>query len=135
MLEPLLLQRPPDVRIERGRLAMEPGGAVELARKAWDLDALAAAIDGEARRMNEAAATAQAEPPSPGDALGLLWRSIGPFFALISANPPLPSDLLPADWPFDGARAAFVRLAMVVAPAARRFVEDQPGAAGARGHS
>ena len=75
--------------------------------------------------MNEAAATAEADPPdSSAEAVALLWRSIGPFFALFSANPPLPTMLLPADWPLDGARAAFVRLAIAVAPAARQFVED-----------
>ena len=45
LLEPLLERRPREVRITRGRLALDPDGAIELARKAWDLDTLAAAFD------------------------------------------------------------------------------------------
>ena len=73
--------------------------------------------------MGRAADAAETGAPmAPEAALKLLWASIGPFFASISASPPLPADLLPADWPMDAARGSFFRLAMAVAGPARRFV-------------
>jgi hypothetical protein len=75
--------------------------------------------------MRAAADEAEATPPpATGPALRLLWQSIGPFFEAISASPPLPSDLLPADWPMGRARAEFLRLAAAVAERARQHVVD-----------
>jgi len=125
LLEPLLARRPRAVRVVRGRLAVDPEDAAVLARGAWDLETLATDLRHEAQRMNAAATAAQGDRASTGaDAITLLWRSIGPFFSQISASPPLPSALLPADWPLDAAREAFFRLAMSVALPAREFVED-----------
>ena len=138
LLEPLLARRPRAAGILRGRLALGPGDAAVLARGAWDLEAMAADLHREAQRMDAAATTALEDRARTGaDAIGLLWRSIGPFFAQISASPPLPSALLPADWPLGAAREAFFRLAMAVALPAREFVEEldggQPGHVAAHG--
>jgi DNA-binding transcriptional regulator PaaX len=105
--------------------------AAGLTRRAWDLDGLAAVIACEAARMGaaaEAAETAETiRAQDAGPELRLLWQSIGPFFEVLSANPPLPSVLLPEDWPMERARAAFFRLAMAVAGRARRHVEELDG--------
>jgi len=125
LLEPLLARRSHAVRIVRGRLAVDPEDAAALARSAWDLGATATALRREAQRMDAAATGTQGDRTQTGaDAVGLLWRSIGPFFALISASPPLPAALLPADWPLDAARKAFLRLAIAAALPAREFVAD-----------
>lgn len=123
LLEPLLAARPGDTRITRGRLAVRPDEAAALAASAWNLEPVAAAVRAETERMWRAAETAETRPPAGSAALDLLWRAIGPFFEILSANPPLPAELLPAGWPLDAARAAFVRLAMHVAGPARQHVE------------
>jgi DNA-binding transcriptional regulator PaaX len=123
-LEPLLERRPSGAQIATGRLAMTQAEAMGLAQSAWDLEAMAATISFEAGRMSAAADVAEANAPvAPGAALQVLWASIGPFFAVISASPPLPAALLPEDWPMDAARRAFFRLAVSVAGSARQFVE------------
>jgi phenylacetic acid degradation operon negative regulatory protein len=133
-LEPLLDARPPGVAIVRGRLSIDVAEAVPLASEAWELGPMAAAVRRETKRMLAAARAVEVGRPKGPDALQLLWQAIGPFFELLSARPPLPSALLPRDWPLDDAREAFVRLAMSAAPVARSYVEelDAGGAASGR---
>jgi phenylacetic acid degradation operon negative regulatory protein len=121
-LDPLLARAPRGVKLTRCRLAVNAADAARMAASAWDLGARAADLRREADRMLRAAAAAEARPPDGPDALRLLWTSIGPFFELLSASAPLPTALLPADWPLDAARAAFVRLALTLAEPARLHV-------------
>ena len=123
LVEPLLERRPAGAHVTTGRLAVTRADAVDLARSAWDLEAMAATISLEAARMGSAAEAAETGAPMTSEAaFKLLWASIGPFFAIISANPPLPAELLPAGWPMEAARGSFFRLAMAVAGQARGFV-------------
>jgi phenylacetic acid degradation operon negative regulatory protein len=122
-LAPLLSSAPAGVEVIRGRLAVAPEQAAPLAAAAWRLGPEATALRSEAARMASAAEAALARPPVGPAALAALWRSIGPFFELLSERPPLPAALLPPDWPLDEARTAFGQLAMAVAGEARAFVD------------
>ncbi len=123
VIEPLLATAPGGVRINRARLSIDTSTALALAEASWDLRPAATILRREAARMLAAAEAAEAHPPEGAEALALLWLAIGPFFEVLSSRPPLPAELLPADWPLDAARSAFLRLAMVVAGPARQHVE------------
>jgi phenylacetic acid degradation operon negative regulatory protein len=124
LVQPLLATARPGVEIIRGRLSLRSEDAAVLAAEAWDLGPTASALRVETRRMLEVAGVAETEAPEGADALRMLWLGIGPFFEVLSRRPPLPATLLPHDWPFDDARAAFVRLAIALAGPARVYVED-----------
>jgi phenylacetic acid degradation operon negative regulatory protein len=122
-LEPLLSRAPNGVTVVRGTLSLSIEDARRLAGAAWRLEPLAARLREEAARMDAAAEEADAAPPSGATALAFLWRSIGPFFELLSEGRPLPPELLPDDWPLADANRAFVKVALLVAPLALEYVE------------
>ena len=124
MLEPLLTLAPSGAVIVRARLTPSPDDARALAGDAWDLRGLGTRLRAETTRLERAATEASALGLEGGAALARLWDTIGPLFELLSENRPLPAALLPDDWPLDAAHAAFVRVAMVLAGPARRYVED-----------
>ena len=90
-LAPLLARVPGDASVTPVRLVPDPENAAILAAHAWDLETMAAVLRAEAARMTAAAEGAEASPPEGAAALSLLWRSIGPFFEVLSASPPLPA--------------------------------------------
>jgi phenylacetic acid degradation operon negative regulatory protein len=122
-LAPLLEERPVDVTVMRGQMAMDAADAAQLATSAWDLGDISAALRRATGGMEAALRAAQMRVPDGAEALRLLWRGIGPFFKVLSERPPLPSELLPTDWPLAAAHQAFVELAATLAPRALRYVE------------
>jgi phenylacetic acid degradation operon negative regulatory protein len=122
-LEPLLSHAPAGVSVVRGTLSLSLEDARRLAGAAWRLEPLAARLREEATRMELAAEEAASAPPSGSAALAFLWRSIGPFFELLSEGRPLPTELLPGDWPLADANRSFVKVAMLAAPPAIEYVE------------
>jgi DNA-binding transcriptional regulator PaaX len=122
-ISPLLVGAPSGVTVVRGTLEVPLAGARVLAREAWDLEPLGSRIRAEAARMRKAGEEASVCPPAGPQALAFLWRSIGPFFELLSERRPLPPELLPDDWPLADATGAFARLAEIVAGHARGYVE------------
>jgi phenylacetic acid degradation operon negative regulatory protein len=123
-VEPLLAKAPAGVTVTRGRLAVGLDEARRLAGEAWRLAPLAERLGLEADRMAAAAREAEASPPTGAAALALLWRSIGPFFELLSEGRSLPAELLPDDWPLARANTEFGRLALVAADPARAYLEE-----------
>lgn len=123
-LEPLLSRAPKGVSVVRATLSLSLEDARRLAGTAWRLEPLAARLREEAVRMELAAEEAGSAPPAGAAALAFLWRSIGPFFELLSDGRPLPAELLPEDWPLADANRAFVKVAMVAAAPAREYVEQ-----------
>ena len=124
-LEPLLRAAPAGVDVVLGRLAVQVDAAARIAAAVWRLGPEAATLRSETDRMAMAADAAEAARPHGRAALVELWLAIGPFFELLSERPLLPAELLPADWPLEGARAAFVRLALAVATEARAYVDGR----------
>jgi len=99
------------------------GDPVELARAAWDLDALAAAYrdwQQQAERwVAEAGAAADDEQQ-----FALRSRLVHEWRKFLFRDPGLPPQLLPAAWPGHEAAAFFDREAERLAPAAGRFVDS-----------
>jgi phenylacetic acid degradation operon negative regulatory protein len=121
-LEPTLASAPDRTWITRAELRLSEADARRAARDVWDLDALAAALRKETKRMSAIAAAYATKPRSGRRALIDLWKTIADFFLLFSVQPPLPLELLPEDWPIGEARAAFAQIAERVAPHALAYL-------------
>lgn len=122
-LEPVIASAPDQTWITRVDLRLSAADARRAAREIWDLDALAAALRKETKRMSAVGATYATKPRSGRSALIDIWKAIADFFLLFSVQPPLPQELLPEDWPIAEARAAFARIAERVAPHALAYLD------------
>ena len=77
-------------------LRLEPADAVAIARDAWDLDRLAAAMRTQVARVHVAASAVPGEGPA---ALSRLVTAVRPALYLSLIDPRLPPELVPPDWP------------------------------------
>lgn len=102
--------------------ARHGGDSLDLVRRAWDLDGLAAAYrrwTGQARRLLDGAGPAA----SAEESFAVRSRLVHEWRKFLFADPGLPRELLPADWPGDAAAALFDQAAATLAPGAARFVD------------
>ena len=104
-------------------VAVHSGDSASLVRRAWDLDALAAAY-----RQWQASATAlvAAAGPEADDRTqyAVRCRLLHEWRLFLFRDPGLPRPLLPARWPGDDAATFFDRESARLLPAAHRFVDD-----------
>ena len=98
------------------------GDPVELARAAWDLDALAAAYRDWQRQAEQWVSDAGAAADDEQQ-FALRSRLVHEWRKFLFRDPGLPAQLLPPAWPGHEAAAFFDREAERLAPAARRFVD------------
>ncbi|MCK2220203.1 hypothetical protein MF672_041355 [Actinomadura sp. ATCC 31491] len=105
-LEAELGAPPPDGTVHYGRVGLPTRDAAEIAYRAWDLAELNARFRAHADRLRRAARdhTPPAEPT--GETLAAYVRLLGGALVDTLRVPPLPADLLPADWALPGLRAA-----------------------------
>ncbi|WP_180900004.1 PaaX family transcriptional regulator C-terminal domain-containing protein [Martelella soudanensis] len=95
----------------------------EFAGRYWPLDAVAAAYRDFIETFSTVeAALAGGSPPDGATSLALRLRLVHLFRAAALADPRLPADALPEDWPGDAARRLFVMLYLRVAAAADRHI-------------
>jgi hypothetical protein len=87
-LEPLLTAAPLGVAVIHARLAMNREEGRRLALDAWSLEPLAERILQEAARMAAVAEQVDGETMTDAEAVALLWRTIGPYFELLSGGRP-----------------------------------------------
>lgn len=89
-------QAPPGARVGPLELRMDPADAAAAARDAWNLDALAGrcrALTVTLQRSREAQVT-----PGP-ESLRRFVETAHPVYTALVADPGLPAELLPDDWP------------------------------------
>ncbi|MCD2195958.1 hypothetical protein LQ327_21545 [Actinomycetospora endophytica] len=101
--------------------------AAAMARRAWDLDTLAADL-----RAHLTVLRAALEEPSPDpgpDALRRLVHLTNDVFVDLLRDPGLPRELRPADWPGDELRILIGRIAAQLGPAATAHVAHRRDAA------
>jgi phenylacetic acid degradation operon negative regulatory protein len=137
-LAEVLAEAPPGASAVLGRLAIDggvtdggsapathdhrdagrPGTAVAaaMARRAWDLDALAADLRAHLPALH-AALEAPTVGPGP-DALRRIVHLTNAVFVDLLRDPGLPHELRPPDWPGDELRALIGRIAAADGPAA-----------------
>ncbi|WP_210237415.1 PaaX family transcriptional regulator C-terminal domain-containing protein [Martelella lutilitoris] len=95
----------------------------ELARRLWPLEAVGAAYRDFIETFSPIHAALSAGPPPDGaTALALRLRLVDHFRAAALADPRLPAQALPADWPANAARRLFVTLYLSVAAEADRHI-------------
>lgn len=123
-IEPVIALAREETWITRADLRLSDSDARRAARDVWGLDALAAALRSESKRMSSAAAVHSAKPRSGPRAMSELWKAIAPFFELFSVQPPLPAELLPHDWPMADARRSFLKVGEIVAPPALAYLSS-----------
>lgn len=104
------------------------GDPAELARRAWDLDALGAAYASwhdDARHLVEDPSRVVVTTPSHEDEVAFVVRShlVHEWRKFLFTDPGLPVELLPADWPGHAAARFFAEEADRLLPAASRFVD------------
>ncbi|QQM30474.1 PaaX family transcriptional regulator [Martelella lutilitoris] len=122
-LAPEGMARPGDCAI----LATETLAGVEslpdLTRKLWPLEAVGAAYRDFIERFSPIhAALSTGAPPDGATALALRLRLVDHFRAAALADPRLPAQALPADWPANAARRLFVTLYLAVTTQADRHI-------------
>ncbi len=102
--------------------ARHDGDPLGLARRAWDLDALARAYRAWCEDAGELLDTLPAAATDDA-AFAVRSRLVHEWRKFLFTDPGLPVELLPAPWPGDTAAALFDRQAERLAPAAVRFVD------------
>lgn len=95
-------------------------GAAALIRRAWDLDALAAAYDRFVAELTPLVATV---PASDEEAYAVRFRLVHAWRAFLFTDPQLPPELLPPDWSGSAAARFFDKHAGRLRPAADRYVD------------
>jgi phenylacetic acid degradation operon negative regulatory protein len=97
-----------------------PAGAAALIRRAWDLDALAAAYD---RFVAELTPLVAVVPATDEEAYAVRFRLVHAWRAFLFTDPQLPPELLPAGWAGTTAARFFDKHAGRLRPAADRYVD------------
>ncbi|GAA4219263.1 phenylacetic acid degradation operon negative regulatory protein [Sagittula marina] len=95
----------------------QAGDMKPLAARHWPLAEVAQAYRSVIDRF-----AALPETPAPSDALALRLRLVDDYRSAALADPRLPRDALPEDWPEPEARALFARLYRHLSPAADRQI-------------
>jgi phenylacetic acid degradation operon negative regulatory protein len=109
------------VRAERFQ-ARHDGDSLGLVRRAWDVEGLARAYS---RWQADAEAMVSGSRGDPGDEQAFAARSrlVHEWRKFLFLDPGLPRQLLPGDWPGDGAASFFDAESERLLPAANRFVD------------
>ncbi|MGH9129693.1 MAG: PaaX family transcriptional regulator C-terminal domain-containing protein [Acidimicrobiales bacterium] len=86
-------------QLYRAQLALSESDSAHLAARLWNLDDLASRYRGLLCQTQALIATAGHEPPIGVDALRGFAAATLPLFEATAADPDLPSELLPPNWP------------------------------------
>jgi len=103
------------------RLVLDPADARAIARDAWDLDILAAAMRTQMDQL--AAATTKTWPSGPATLAGLV-AAVRPALYLALVDPRLPPDLVPSDWPANAFDNAIEDLHGAHVPVLRPYLDE-----------
>ena len=112
----LLPPRPPGTQLLRTRLALGPEDTARVAAELWDLHALSARYGAVLARAEERIEHARATPPALEARLSSFAAAVLPVYETSAADPDLPAELLPPDWPGDQVGATLNRAHRVFAP-------------------
>jgi phenylacetic acid degradation operon negative regulatory protein len=91
--------QPAGIQLLRTKLTFSAPDSRRLAGDLWDLDDIAAHYRQALAEFDERVAQALRQPPVGAAALRAFADAALPLYRVASADPDLPADLLPADWP------------------------------------
>jgi DNA-binding transcriptional regulator PaaX len=115
--------QPPGSQMLRTTLTFSAADTHKLAADLWDLAAVAAMYRRAVADFDQRAANAQRQPPSGAAALRAFVGAALPLYQAGAADPDLPADLLPADWPGQDLSAAIGRAFTVFVPLVRDYLD------------
>ncbi|MCP2335864.1 PaaX family transcriptional regulator C-terminal domain-containing protein [Actinomadura rupiterrae] len=115
---------PPAATVRYGRIALETADAAEIARRAWELDELAARYREHTARLASALAEGAPETVTIREYVDLFGTALTDTLR----TPALPPELLPPDWPlpalFQTVGQVFARLGPQVGADARQIMAE-----------
>jgi len=98
-LAAVLPAQPAGSQLLRTKLTFSADDSHRLAAELWDLDGIAAMYRRALAEFDERVAEARQQPPAGAAALRAFAAAALPLYRAGSADPDLPAELLPADWP------------------------------------
>jgi phenylacetic acid degradation operon negative regulatory protein len=112
----VLPPRPAGSQLLRTKLTFSGPDSLKLAAELWDLDGVAAYYRQVLAEFEGRVAEARQRPPAGAAALRAFAAAALPLYQAGSADPDLPAELLPADWPALKLSAAIGNALAVFAP-------------------
>ena len=115
--------RPAGSQLLRARLAFSAADSRKLTADLWDLEGIAAHYRQALADFDERVAEALRQPPAGPAALRAFAGAALPLYRAASADPDLPAELLPADWPALKLSAAIGNAFAIFAPMVADYLE------------
>ncbi|MBO0839209.1 MAG: hypothetical protein J2O49_00070 [Sciscionella sp.] len=122
-LAEVLDRRPDGAHVRQARLTLEPADAADVAATAWELGTLGATYRAHIARLNAATAH-HGKPPADATTLARLAELTSAPLLDTLADPGLPPELLPRDWPLPKLWRAIGRVHEIYGPPAKAYVRD-----------
>ncbi|MGH3302699.1 MAG: PaaX family transcriptional regulator C-terminal domain-containing protein [Streptosporangiaceae bacterium] len=119
----VLPAQPPGSQLLRTRLTFSADDSRRLAADLWDLDGTAAQYWRALAEFDGRVAEARQQPPAGAAALRAFAAAALPLYRAGSADPDLPADLLPADWPAVHLSSAIGRAFAVFVPLVSDYLD------------
>ncbi len=119
----VLPARPAGSQLLRTRLTFSADDSSRLAADLWDLDGIAAMYRRTLAEFEERIADALQQRPAGAAALRAFAAAALPLYQAGSADPDLPAELLPADWPAVHLSAAISRAFAVFVPLVSDYLD------------
>jgi phenylacetic acid degradation operon negative regulatory protein len=124
----VLPPRPAGSQLLRTKLTFSGPDSLKLAADLWDLDGVAAYYRQVLAEFEGRVAQARQRPPAGAAALRAFAAAALPLYQAGSADPDLPAELLPADWPALKLSAAIGNSLAVFAPLVADYLDGFTGA-------
>lgn len=115
--------QPAGSQLLRTTLTFSAADTHELAADLWDLAGVAAMYRRTIADFNQRVADAQRQPPSGAAALRAFVGAVLPLYQAGAADPDLPAELLPADWPGQDLSTAIGRAFTVFVPLVSNYLD------------
>jgi phenylacetic acid degradation operon negative regulatory protein len=114
---------PAGSQLLRTKLTFSADDSRRLAAELWDLDGIAALYRQAIAEFDGRVVEAQQQPPAGAAALRAFAAAVLPLYRAGSADPDLPAELLPADWPSLRLSAAIGRAFAVFVPLVSDYLD------------
>jgi phenylacetic acid degradation operon negative regulatory protein len=129
----VLPAQPAGSQLLRTKLTFAADDSRRLAADLWNLDGVAAMYWGTLAEFDERVADVLRQPPAGAAALRAFAAAVLPLYRAGSADPDLPAELLPADWPAPHLSAAIGRAFTIFVPLVSDYLDEfAPASSGRR---
>jgi phenylacetic acid degradation operon negative regulatory protein len=130
----VLPSQPAGSQLLRTKLTFSADDSRRLAAELWDLDGIAAMYQRALDEFEERVAEARRQPPAGAAALRAFAAAALPLYRAGAADPDLPAELLPADWPALRLSGAIGRAFAVFVPLVSDYLDAFAATSPGSGH-